>query len=387
MGSIQKRKRQKRDGTSYHVWRAATRVRGRQVSSTFARKVDAQDWLTTTKGRKLNGTAVDPAGGRILYGDWLERWWATRRHAARPSTLARDESYLRNHVEPRWGEWQLAAIERSDVVEWVGALSDGGLAPATVRKLYQLFSATMEAAVTERHLGVSPCRSVDLPAVKREPMRFLTGAEVERLADAIDPRYRALVLVLAYGGLRIGEAAALTTERVDLGRRQLHVVQTVSWVKGHLYLHEPKTAAGRRKVGLPASVAEELADHLATVEGELAFPAPGGGHLQPNHFRRRQFAPAVRETGLEGLRIHDLRHTAVSFWHMRGVASDATAGGCATPMDGHVARFWLLRRSCCRSTPHDEVPGQELVPPRVMQQTLHRGGQIRVTGCIIDART
>ena len=55
-------------------------------------------------------------------------------------------------------------------------------------------------------------------------------------------------------------------------------------------------------------------------------------------------------------------------------------------MDGHVARFWLLRRSCCWSTPHDEVPGQELVLSRVMQQTPHRGGQIRVTGCIIDAR-
>jgi integrase len=40
-------------------------------------------------------------------------------------------------------------------------------------------------------------------------MRFLTPAEVATLADAIQPRYRALVLVGAYGGLRIGELAGL----------------------------------------------------------------------------------------------------------------------------------------------------------------------------------
>jgi integrase len=234
---------------------------------------------------------------------------------------------------------------RSEPTERTRTTTGKPLAPATVRKVYQLFAASMEAAVTARYIGLSPCRDVPLPKVAREPMRFLTREEVVRLADAIDPRYRALVFVLAYGGLRIGEAAALTTERVDLAKRQLHVVQTVSWVKGHHHLHEPKTAAGRRKVGLPSLVAEELSTHLGRLEtGEefppsggrerkryqrlsfaseasakgLAFPSLEGGYLQPTQFRARQFAPAVKAAGLDGLRIHDLRHTAVSFWIAQG---------------------------------------------------------------------
>jgi integrase len=64
---------------------------------------------------------------------------------------------------------------------------------------------------------------VRLPKVEREEMRFLNPAEVARLADVIDSRYRALVLVGAYGGLRIGELAGLRRRRVDLLRG------TVTW--------------------------------------------------------------------------------------------------------------------------------------------------------------
>jgi hypothetical protein len=65
----------------------------------------------------------------------------------------------------------------------------------------------MTAAVNADMVPRSPCREVRLPKVEREEMRFLNPAEVARLADLIDARYRALVLVAAYGGLRIGELA------------------------------------------------------------------------------------------------------------------------------------------------------------------------------------
>jgi integrase len=97
-------------------------------------------------------------------------------------------------------------------------ISAQGFAPATVVKAYQLLGRTMTAAVNADMLPRSPCRAVRLPRVEREEMRFLNPAQVATLADVIGSRYRAMVLLGAYGGLRIGELAGLRRRRVDLLR-------------------------------------------------------------------------------------------------------------------------------------------------------------------------
>jgi integrase len=161
------------------------------------------------------------------------------------------------------------------------------LEPATVVKAYQLLGRTMTAAVNADMVPRSPCRAVRLPKVEREEMRFLNPAEVATLADVIDTRYRALVLVAAYGGLRMGELAGLRRRRVDLLRGTVDVAEIVVEVRGELYMGQPKTRAGRRIVTLPRSVAEELAEHLEPV-GDAdgwVFTADKGGVLRPSNFR------------------------------------------------------------------------------------------------------
>jgi integrase len=147
-------------------------------------------------------------------------------------------------------------------------------------------------------------------------MRFATVAQVAALADPIGPSYRALVLVAAYGGLRWGELVGLRVKRVDLLHRRVTVAEQVAEVNGQLLPGPPKTEAGRRTITLPAVAAVALAEHLATVaepgpEG-LVFPAPQGRYLRRSNFRRRWWVPATRAAGVEGLRVHDLRHSAAT---------------------------------------------------------------------------
>jgi integrase len=305
MATIEKRVRNGK--TTYRV-----RYRdpaGGQRSRVFARKADA----------KARGVWTDPALGRVLFRDWLGEWWATTTNL-RASTRARDESLLRRLVLPRFGDAPLAAISQRDVRAWVAELTARGLAPATVQKAYQVLGKVLGAAVDAGMLAQSPCRRVPLPKVEREEMRFLTPAQVATLADAIAPRYRALVLVGAYGGLRIGELAGLRRRRVDLLRGTVQVAEIVVEVRGILRVGPPKTRASRRTVGLPRFVVEELADHLGR-PGDLealVFTAPQGGPLRLPAFRGRVWRPAVIAAGLDGLRIHDLRHTAVALWIAAG---------------------------------------------------------------------
>ena len=151
-------------------------------------------------------------------------------------------------------------------------------------------------------------------------MRFLTPAEVARLADAISPRYRALVLLAAYGGLRIGELAGLRRGRVNLVRGTVDVAEIVVEVRGRLFVGPPKTRAGRRTIGLPRAVVDELATHLGPLGSADAhvFTSDKGGILRTSNFRAKVWLRAVRAAGLAPLRPHDLRHTAVALWIAAG---------------------------------------------------------------------
>jgi integrase len=292
---------------------------GTERNKTFRRKVDAEKFLATVESAKLRGAWTDPAAGRTTLAAWLEEWWGSAADL-RPSTVARDEAYFNSLILPRFGGTPLAAIRQPDVQTWVAELAARGFKPATVVKAYQLLGRTMTAAVNADMVPRSPCRAVRLPKVEREEMRFLNPAQVAQLADVIDPRYRALVLVAAYGGLRIGELAGLRRRRVDLLRGTVDVAEIVVEVRGELYMGPPKTRAGRRIVTLPRSVVEELADHLGPV-GEAdawVFTADKGGVLRPSNFRVKVWLPAIRAAGLAPLRPHDLRHTAVALWIAAG---------------------------------------------------------------------
>jgi hypothetical protein len=92
-------------------WQARYRdPAGKEHARRFDRKVDAERWLATTQADLLRGTYVDPAQGRRTFGDYAQEWKATQVH--RPTTAAKLESDLRNHVLPYFGDRPLARCAR-----------------------------------------------------------------------------------------------------------------------------------------------------------------------------------------------------------------------------------------------------------------------------------
>jgi integrase len=321
-------------------WRARWRTpEGASRSKTFRRKVDAENWLTNVGHRKLTGDYADPSGGKVRFADRYDRWLATTVNL-RPSTRARDESYARSLILPTFGERRLGDIDHDSVQAWVAELLDRGYAPATVHRAHQIMAKVLRSAVKARLLARNPCDDTELPTIEREEQRFVTPTEVATLADAINQRYRVAVFVAAYGGLRAGELFGLRRGRVDLLRRQVDVAETVVEVKGRHTFGPPKTRAGRRVVPLPRFVVGQLESHLAGLEpGALVFPAPEGGPVRASLWRRRVWQPAVNAAGLEPLRLHDLRHSAVAFWIAAGASPKEIAARA-----GHTSVVTVLDR-------------------------------------------
>lgn len=305
-------------GTSWQArWRDPT---GSQHSKNFPRRVDAERFLVTVEARKLEGNYIDPRAGRIRLGEFTEQataGWVNRHD----STIARDESYLRSHVLPAFADMPIGAIGVFDVQEWITDLVTDGYAPATIRHAYQLLARICNDAVTAGLIARTPCRDINLPKITATEKRFLSPTEISDLANAIDPRYKALVITAGYTGCRVGELIALDVDRYQPEKRIIRIERSLAEVRGHLRFGAPKTPAARRAVSLPEwlpdVIDQHLSDHPAGPDG-LIFTAPEGGPVRRNTFRSRFWLPAVADSVGQPMRFHDLRHSHVAILIAQG---------------------------------------------------------------------
>ncbi|HVD04052.1 MAG TPA: site-specific integrase, partial [Candidatus Dormibacteraeota bacterium] len=91
------------------TWRARYRgPDGRELSRSFRRKVDADQFLTHTETEKTQGTWIDPARGEVHLGEWGERWLATTTHL-KPKTVVGYDSLLRSRILPTFEQVPIGA--------------------------------------------------------------------------------------------------------------------------------------------------------------------------------------------------------------------------------------------------------------------------------------
>jgi integrase len=304
---------------SIRKWRSGYQVRwrdptGRQRTKSFKRKTDAKQFANRVEVEMQRGTYVDPQLGKLLFADWAHEWLQTKINL-RASSWTRDESYLRNHVMPTFGNIALARIDKLLVQSWVRDLVTKGLHPSTVKECYRILRSVMNEGADARLIVESPCRNVTLPRVPKTEQRFLTAVEVERLVAATDPQFRALVFSAVYLGCRWGELVGLKRQHVNLLKREARIVGTLEEVPGGVrYVEETKTSASRRTIDIPDFLVDLLAAHLEHApKSEFVFCTKDGSPIRRSNFRQRVWKPAVKKSGLDpNLRFHDLRHTCAS---------------------------------------------------------------------------
>lgn len=339
---------QRRDGPRYRAfWREPG---GRRIrSKTFRRRRDAEAFARALEVKKDTGVYLDPAFGEVPFGEFFRYFLDTATHL-KPSSRALYAKHARLYLLPAFEGRAIGGIGPADVRAFLAELGTR-TGPSTVRAVHRLLRRVLGLAVEEGRVGRNPAARVKLPAERRRAPRYLTAEEVARLASEVPGRYRPLVLLLAYTGLRIGEAAALRVSDIDFLRGRLQVARAAVEVDGVMI--EGTTKGGRaRTVALPAFLRDELARHVGgpTDPEAHVFPGERGAILRPSWFRRRIFRPAARRAGLEPLpRVHDLRHTAVALavaagYHPRAVQEMAGHASIRTTFDVYGGLFDTLQQ-------------------------------------------
>lgn len=312
--------RYKRDG---HVFTAP---------DTFATEADAWDWLTTVEASMITGQWQAPIRSTRTLAEYGAAWIADNPRV-KDSTRAEYARTFTHHIEPYLGHLRLRDVTEGLVRQWLTNLRadlkasipkgkrtattrDGS---ATAARAYRLLVSIFNGAVADRLTERNPCQIPDAGRPQRsadtdDERPTLSAGEVEALAAAVPSRYRALVLLLSWAGLRIGEAAALRRCDVDLtpGAESVRVSERVYYVEGKgLDYADPKSRASKRRVSLPPHVARALEAHLRDHTGAdldaLVFTTRTGGNVVgvagPVITRR------LDAMGRRDVRVHDLRHT------------------------------------------------------------------------------
>ncbi|WP_280255199.1 tyrosine-type recombinase/integrase [Nocardia wallacei] len=301
-------------------WRARyVDPNGVERSRAFATKTEAQKFLdgdVTTK--VVTGTWVDPDRSGVLFEVVAEKWYATKK-LRKPKTVGGYRSLLDTLVLPRWKAIPLRDIEFEDIQEWVVTLSESGsvrfegrgLSASRVTQAYQVLSQVLKFAVKAKRLPVNPAEDIELPTVTQSEKVYLTHVQVLRLGMAAG-RFRSLVLVLAYTGIRFGEATALRPVDIDLEARRIRVVRSATFVRGSGTVVSDTKNHTNRSVPVPGVLVKELVRLLdGRGPGELVFPSHKGGYLESTEFRW-VFDQAAEAAELKGFVPHWLRHTAAS---------------------------------------------------------------------------
>ena len=306
----------------------------------FRRKKDAADEMDRLNTALREGTYRPPEAAQTRFSQAAAQWMRTRIDV-KGATLHRYQRDLDVYVLPKWGHVKLGLINRAAVEAWIGDLTTGTapagyldsktkervigtlrapLAPSGVKHAHMILSAVLAWAVDVNLIPSNPAARVKRPRVQKDEPVHLDHREVEALATAAQgvtgsATDRAMVLFLAYAGVRVGEATALRVGDVGLFTCRARIRQT--WTRtsdGDRVLGTPKTHQ-RRAVPLPRFVVDEL---RPLIDGRpldaYVFRAARGGAINDHNWRIRVFNRAVVDADLEGrgLTPHKLRHTAAS---------------------------------------------------------------------------
>jgi integrase len=290
---------------------------GRRHAKVFAAKADAWAWLASQQTDLLRKSWRAPSASCRTVGEYAEDYLA--RTDLRESTRVLYAGLWRHHLAEPWADVPVDEVTPAAVRAW-HAKAGRTAGPTALAQSYRLLRAVLNVAVADEVIASNPCRlrGAGTPRASR-PSRALTAVEALQLAEQLGKdrrteRYRVLVLVLAFGGLRFGEATALRRSDV-LENGRLRVERSVRRVGGRWVLGEPKTDAGHRTVTLPAGVAAALEDHLekhvAAPPESLLFPTSSGGYLARSNWNST-FRRAADTIGLPAVRPHELRHTGAT---------------------------------------------------------------------------
>jgi len=236
------------------------------------------------------------------------------------------EGHLAKHILPKFGECALESIDEIQVQEFVADLKrtvfERRKENGALIKSYRLSRESILNIVGVVKLIVGRriwmAWELDLGKPRRPRQRYFTQEQLRQIIEAAPGQYRVLFALLAGTGMRIGEAAGLHMEDLDLDNGVIYVRRSV-WNGQEL---DPKTELAVREIDIDDGFVSLLREYIGDAKRTRVFEARNGSPLAAGNIRNRVLHPLLAKLGIPRAGLHAFRHSRVTMLRKNGTPAD-----------------------------------------------------------------
>lgn len=286
----------------YKDWQG---VRHKKNKRGFRTKSEAEKWERNFLEQR--STDLD-----INFENFVEIYFSDVEHRLRESTIINKRYVFDLKVTPYFKLKKMCDIKASDIRNWQNRLIKQGYAPTYLKSINNQLSALFNFAVRYYDLKDNPCRKAgSIGKSRADEVNFWTKEEFKEFLPSMDKKVesRLAFMVLFWTGIRVGELLALTYEDIDLNSKCITINKSFQRIKGRDVITPPKTPKSNRVITIPDFLVNEIKEYCDMLYGIL--PSERIFRFTKS-FVEHEMIRGVKESGVNKIRVHDLRHSHAS---------------------------------------------------------------------------
>lgn len=290
----------------------------------FKTKREAQAW----EREQLNKAANDPD---MSFANFVEHYSEDMKTRIKENTWATKDHIIRTKLLPYFGKLKISNITAQQIITWQNELlnhkDENGkpYSPVYLKTVHNQLSAIFNHAVRYYNLRENPCKKAgSMGKKKNREMLFWTKGEYLKFADVMMDKPLSFYAfeMLYWCGIREGELLALTPADFDFKKGTVTINKSYQRLNRQDVITTPKTEKSNRTIIMPQFLTDEIQDYLKMLydvgDNDRMFTVT-------KSYLHREMDRGAKEAGVKRIRIHDIRHSAVSLLIDMGFSATAIA--------------------------------------------------------------
>ena len=290
----------------------------------FKTKREAQAW----EREQLNKAAGDLD---MSFANFVEHYTEDVKTRIKENTWATKDHIIRTKLLPYFGKLKMSNITAQQIITWQNELlnhkDENGkpYSPVYLKTVHNQLSAIFNHAVRYYNLRENPCKKAgSMGKKKNREMLFWTKEEYLKFANAMMDKPLSFYAfeMLYWCGIREGELLALTPADFDFKKGTVTINKSYQRLNRQDVITTPKTEKSNRTIKMPQFLTDEIQDYLKMLydvgDNDRMFTVT-------KSYLHREMDSGAKEAGVKRIRIHDIRHSAVSLLIDMGFSATAIA--------------------------------------------------------------